>query len=320
MFNHAAAIGIDIGRNEIRIAIVRIHGEVISVKSYPLDLVQTKDHLILHILEAIRDIRQSVASDGINPICIGTAAKGFIDHTSGIVLGPDQGIKGWVNVPLAKIINQETGLPAYVGNDANMMTIAEHRFGAAKGYSNIVFVALRTGIGGGIIINGKLYRGMNNAGGEVGQMIINFENGTSDKGIRGSYEQFASASAIMRRYREEKGDGYKVGIKSISCREIFELSYKNEPVAVKVVKENAGLVGIGLANLISIFAPEIIVLGGGMSEARDSYLSMIKESAFANSLENCRSQVKIERAHLGSKASLLGSAYYGMTRLAGKSI
>jgi glucokinase len=319
MFNHAAAIGIDIGRNAIRIAVVRIHGEVISTKSFPLNQVQTREYLISAILDAIKDIRQSVASEGINPICIGTAAKGFIDHASGIVLGPDQGIKDWTNVPLAKIINQETGLPAYVGNDANMMTIAEHRFGAAKGYNNIVFVALRTGIGGGIIINGKLYRGMNNAGGEVGQMIINFENETSDKGIRGSYEQFASASAIMKRYREE--NGLAAGkAKTLTCREIFELSYKNEPVAVKVVRENAGLVGIGLANLITIFAPEIIVLGGGMSEAKDSYLSMIKESAFANSLENCRSQVKIERAHLGSSASLLGSAYYGMTRLAGKTI
>jgi len=319
MFNHAAAIGIDIGRNAIRIAVVRIHGEVISAKSFPLNPVQTREYLISAILEAIKDIRQSVATEGINPICIGTAAKGFIDHNSGVVLGPDQGIKDWTNVPLAKIINQETGLPAYVGNDANMMTIAEHRFGAAKGYSNIVFVALRTGIGGGIIINGKLYRGMNNAGGEVGQMIINFEHETSDKGIRGSYEQFASASAIMRRYREENGST-NGGIKSLSCREIFELSYKNEPVALKVVKENADLVGIGLANLITIFAPEIIVLGGGMSEANDGYLSMIKQSAFANSLENCRSLVKIERAHLGSRASLLGSAYYGMTRLAGKSI
>jgi glucokinase len=79
------------------------------------------------------------------------------------------------------------------------------------------------------------------------------------------------------------------------------------------------LVGIGLANLITIFAPEIIVIGGGMSEAHDSYFAMIKKSAFANSLENCRSEVKIERAHLGANASLLGSAYYALTRLAGKS-
>lgn len=320
MFNHAAAIGADIGRNSINIAVVKIRGEVIATKSFPLEPVQTKDYLVSRLLFAIKDIRESVAAQGINPICVGTAAKGFIDHNTGTILGPDQGIKDWKNVPLAKIVNQETGLPAYVGNDANMMTIAEHRFGAAKGYENIVFVALRTGIGGGIIINGKLYRGVNNAGGEVGQMIINFNNEKSDKGIRGSYEQFASASAIVRRYQEELKLSGETGADSLSCREIFELSYQNSPAACKVVNENAELVGIGLANLISIFAPEIIVLGGGMSEANDNYLSMIRKSAFENSLGNCRSEVKIERAHLGSIASLLGSAYYGMTRLAGKSI
>jgi glucokinase len=320
MFNHAAAIGVDIGRNSIRIAVVKINGDIIAAKSFPLDSVQTKDYITSKLLEAIRDIRQFVASDNVNPICIGTSAKGFIDHMAGVVLGPDQGIKDWKNVPLAKIINQDSGLPTFVGNDANMMTIAEHRFGAAKGYNNIIFVALRTGIGGGIIINGKLYRGVNNAGGEVGQMIISFENEISDKGIRGSYEQLASASAVVRRYREETiSAGLNAG-NLLSCREIFELSYTNSPSAVKVVKENARLVGIGLANLVSIFAPEIIVLGGGMSEANDSYLDMIRESAIANSLENFRSAVNIERAHLGSSASLLGSAYYAMTRLAGKII
>lgn len=320
MFNHTAAIGIDIGRNTIKTAVVNIRGEVLASRSFPLDSIQTKDYLISKLLNAIQEFRRSVAIEGINPICIGTAAKGFIDHAAGIVLGPDQGIKDWGNVPLAKIISQETGLPAYVGNDANMMTIAEHRFGAAKGYNNIVFVALRTGIGGGIIINGKLYRGVNNAGGEVGQMIINFTNGVSDKGIRGSYEYFASASAVMRRYKEEINGSAEMSSKDLSCREIFELSYTESPLALKVVKENAELVGIGLANLITIFAPEIIVVGGGMSEARDSYLDLIRKSAFANSLQNCRAEVRIERAHLGSNASLLGSAYYGMTRLAGKSI
>jgi glucokinase len=319
MFKHAAAIGIDIGRNLINIAVVMIRGEIIASKSYHLDQKQTRNYIVSILLQAIRDIRNAVTDEGINPICIGISAKGFINHQSGVVLGPDQGIEDWTNVPLARIINQETGLPAYIGNDANMMTIAEHRFGSAKGYDNIIFVALRTGIGGGIIINGKLYRGVNNAGGEVGQMIINFNSGKSDKGIIGSYEFFASAAALVRRYNEEVGNTDE-NSKSLTCREIFELSYANSPVAVKVVRENAHLVGIGLANLISIFAPEIIVLGGGMSEASDNYLSMIKASAFENSLENCRAEVKIERAHLGSRASLLGSAYYGMTRLAGKSI
>jgi glucokinase len=320
MFNHAAAIGADIGKYSLKIGVVKMGGEIIAVKSFPLNQKQTKDYLIKILFRAIKDIRQTVASEGINPICIGIAAKGFIDHQSGIILGPDQGVKNWNNIPLAQIVNKEIGLPVYVGNDANMMTIAEHRFGAAKGFNNVIFIALRTGIGGGIIINGKLYRGVNNAGGEVGQMIINYDNGISDKGIRGSYEHFASARAIVRRYYEESDVVNDKNEISLTCKEIFEMSYSKSPVALKVVKENAEMVGVGLANLITIFAPEIIVLGGGMSEARDSYFALIKKSAFANSLENCRAEVKIERAHLREAAALIGSAYWAMNRLAGKSI
>jgi len=320
MFNHTSAIGADIGRNLIKVAVVRIDGEIIALRSYPLAEKQTKEYLLCKILEAIRDIRQVVAAEGVNPICIGTSAKGFIDHKSGIIIGPDQGISGWINVPFARIIKQETGLPVFVDNDANMMTIAEHRFGAARGFRNIVFVALRTGIGGGIIINDKLYRGANNAGGEIGQMIINCDNGTSDKGIKGSYEHFASAASIVRRYKELTTSEDDHRLSGISCKEIFELSYKNSPEASFAVRENAELVGIGLANLITIFAPEIIVLGGGMSEADDSYIELIKASAFSNSLPNCRSDLRIERAQLGAAGSLLGSAYWSMISLAGQNI
>lgn len=321
MLKHAAAIGADIGNFVLKIAVVNFGGEVLSVKSYPLDHVQSKDYLVAKLVSAIGDIRAAVATKGINPICIGISVKGFIDHQSGIVYGPDLGIKGWINVPLSRLINRETGLPVYVGNDANLMTIAEHRFGVAQNYNNVIFVGLRsTGIGGGIIINGKLYRGINNAGGEIGQMVINYDNGLSDKGIRGSFEHFASAFALVRRYYELSGKTDNKSKVTLTGKEIFELSYKKDPAAIEAVHENAELVGIGLANLITIFAPEIIVLGGGMSEARDTYLNMIKESAFANSLENCRAEVKIERARLGPNASLLGSAYYSLLRLAGKSI
>ncbi len=320
MFRFAAAIGADIGRLSIRIAVVNMKGEVLADMTCPLERYQSREYIISQLVGAIREIRQKTAAEGVNPICVGIAAKGFIDHRSGVVLGPDQGIRNWTDVPLAKLVSKETSLPVYVGNDANLMTIAEHRFGAARGYNNVVFVALRTGIGGGIIINGKLYRGVNNAGGEIGQMIINFANGLSDKGIRGSYEHFASASALVRRFYEVTGTGNEEAGDKLTCKQIFDLSYQNIPAAVKVVDENAAMVGIGLANLITIFAPEIIVIGGGMSEANDSYFLKIKESAFANSLANCRKEVKIERAYLGSRASLLGSGYYSLIRLAGRSI
>ena len=319
MYRNTAAIGVDIGRLSISLAIVTYEGKILESLSVEAGPVPDKKSILGKIEEGISAIRSRVSSKGINPVCIGISAKGFIDHNAGVVLGPDQGIAGWNNIPLAKLLNRATGLPVYVANDANLMTLAEHRFGVAKDFMNVVFVALRTGIGGGIIINGKLYRGVNNAGGEFGQMIINFDNGLSDKGIRGSFEHLASAAAVVRRYAELTGRP-KRSKKIPGCREIFELSYRKDKQAVEAIRENAWLVGIGIANLISIFAPEIIVIGGGMSEASDSYLNMIRKSAFENSLENCRTSVRIERAELGSRASLIGAAYYSISRLAGKAI
>jgi glucokinase len=320
MFDHAAAIGADIGRYSLRIAVVRNDGEMLALRTFPLEKSQTRENITACLFDAIREIRQVVATDGVNPICVGIAAKGFVDHGSGVILGPDQGIRNWKDVPLARMIKQETGLPAWVDNDANMMTIAEHRFGAARGFRNIVFVSLRTGIGGGIIIGGKLYRGSGNAGGEIGQMIINHDNGKSDKGIRGSWEHLASAPALVRRFLEESGSTAGTRFDNLSCKTVFELYSEGYQPAVKVVNENAGLVGIGLANLISIFAPEIIVLGGGMSEAGNDYISLIRKSAEANSLENCRKDLKIEKAQLGAAGSLIGSACWSMLRLAGQNI
>jgi len=319
MYKHAAAIGADIGRVAIKTAVVRLDGDVICEYNVPLSKKQTRDYIISELIKSVTKIRQIVASNGVNPIAIGISAKGFIDHEKGLILGPDQGIKDWKNVSLARIVNHDTGLPVFVGNDANLMTIAEHRFGVANGYENVIFVALRTGIGGGIIINGKLYRGVNNAGGEIGQMIINYSGRQSKTGIRGSFEHYASASALVRRYIEEKKPAVKKSA-VYTARDIFKLGYDNDATALKVIRENANLVGIGIANLITIFAPQIIVLGGGMSQARDSYLKMIRKSAMSNSLENCRAEVKIERAALGSEAALIGAAYYSLTRLAGRNI
>ena len=236
-----------------------------------------------------------------------------------MVLGPDHDIKGWKNVKLASLINESSGLPAYVGNDANLMTIAEHRFGAAKGYRHVIFIALRNGIGGGIIINGSLYRGVNDSGGEVGMMIINVPGGTTEPDKSGTLEQIASAAAMVNRYKIAKGT---VGDDSVvmRARNIFVLCAAGDPVATRIVKENARFVGIGLANMVSIFAPEIIVLGGGMIHAGNDYINEIRRETLLNSLPYCSKGLKIEQASLGSDASVIGAAWYALSRLDGSRI
>ncbi len=323
MYEYATAIGLDIGRTMIRTAIVRYGGDIICDISYMYDRIPDRDILIKNIIDAVSATRAKASDYNVNPLCVGIAAKGFIDYRDGIIFGPDQGIKGWEDVPLGSMVSSATGLPVFIDNDANLMAIAELYNGAASGFSNIIFVALRSGIGGAIIIDGKLYRGAYNAGGEIGQMSLDMFGQYSDKGIRGSFEYFASSVALVRNYLVLSGQLKDVSNninEKLRARDVFELSYKGDQYAIKAVKDNAGYIGAGLANLISIFSPDIIILGGGMSMAGDEYIEMIKESASANSLEFCRKDVKIVRAKLGFHASLQGAAIYALTRLDGKHI
>jgi len=323
MYKNATSVGIDIGRTQIKAALMRYDGELLDNFTYPLEEKLDRDTLLDSIIKSIEQTRRHAGRNKVNPLCVGISAKGFIDFREGIVIGPDHNIEGWNNVPLSKIISGATGLPCFIDNDANLMAIAEYYFGIASGYSNIVFVALRSGIGGAIIIDGKLYRGANNAAGEIGQMTIDMNAPAVTRGIRGSFENSASSDALVERYLNLSGlTDDKTGNKKqlIRAKDVFDLSYNGDSNAATAVNENAVIVGYGLANLISIFSPEIIVLGGGMAQARDEYINLIRANTFSYSIEYCRRDVRIERAALGNNSSLKGAAYFALTRLDGKYI
>ncbi|MCD4768651.1 MAG: ROK family protein [Bacteroidales bacterium] len=323
MYKYATSIGLDIGRSMIRTALVRYDNKLIDSFNFPYNRKLSREILLNNILESISVTREKATGHNINPICIGIAAKGFIDFVNGVVIGPDQGISGWSDVSLNKIVTKSTGLPTYVDNDANLMAIAELACGVGAGFSNIIYVALRSGIGGAIIIDGKLYRGANNAGGEIGQISIDLNGPVSNIGIKGSLEHFASSVALVRRYIAlsgiETGDKKKMA-NNLKAIDVFNLSYQGDNNAVRAVSENASYVGAGLASLISIFSPQIIILGGGMSLAKDTYIDQIRRKAFENSLEECHKDVKIVRASLGNAASLHGASIFALTRIDGKQI
>jgi len=323
MYKNATSIGIDIGRTQIKAALMRYDGELLDSHTYPYTEKPDRDILLDYIINAVEHTRRHAGTHKINPLCVGISARGFIEFREGIVKGPDHDIEGWTNVPLSKIISGATGLPCFVDNDANLMAIAEFNFGIASGYSNIVFVALRSGIGGALIIDGRLYRGNNNAGGEIGQMSLNIFGKAGNSGIRGSFEDLASSDALVDRYTRLSGEfeienGNQKPM--LRAKDIFDLSYNGDKYAMQAVNENAEIVGAGLANLISIFSPEIIVLGGGMAQARDEYIDSIRTNAFALSVEYCHRDVRIERAALGNNISLKGAAFFALTRLDGKYI
>jgi glucokinase len=317
LYPHATAIGADLGRFAVRTAVVRYDGVVMQRNSFPLQKELTPGKIISTVRKALKLTREKAASEGINPLATGISVPGFIDHDQGVVLGPDHGIAGWKDVPLASIMSRALGLPAYAGNDANLMTLAEHRYGRARGYRHAIFIALRTGIGGGIIIDGKLYRGVDNSGGEVGMMIIDKGARRAEQGISGTLEDYASGEALVRQYME--AGGTDTGITGrMRAKDIFEMSRAGDAIAKHAVMENARYIGIGLANLSSIFAPEIIVLGGGMALAGEDYIDLIRKQTAKYSLPWCSGRMKIETALLGDDAAVAGAACYALDRLDGK--
>ncbi|HVN57964.1 MAG TPA: ROK family protein, partial [Bacteroidales bacterium] len=122
MYRFATAIGVDLARKSIRAAVIRHNGEVLHSETFPLKARQDREYILSELASGIKYVREKAAAGGVNPIAIGLAVSGFVDHENGTVLGPGHGIKNWKNIPLSRLLNRETALPVFVGNDANLMT------------------------------------------------------------------------------------------------------------------------------------------------------------------------------------------------------
>ena len=210
-------------------------------------------------------------------------------------------------------------VPIYLENDANCAALAESMFGAAKGYKNSITLTLGTGIGGGIIINNKIYKGSNCAGGELGHMSINMDGNSCNCGRRGCFETYASATALKQQAIDAvKNDKdtimYKVvngDINRIEARLVFNCAKQNDKLAVRVVDKYVTYLSFGIENLINILQPDVIVIGGGISNAGEYLLEKIND-LIKDSYEMARDldkRTKIELAKLGNDAGIIGAAF-----------
>jgi len=248
-------------------------------------------------------------------IGVGIGIAGQIDFKRGIVLSSPN-MPGWKNIPLKNILEKKLGLSVLIDNDAHCFVLGETYFGAAKKYRHIVGLTVGTGIGGGIIIDGKLYRGKNNLAGEFGHTMVVGEGlkrgAFSQKveglkrglkcscGIRGHLESYASGEAMESLYKKTTG-------KKINVLEIEKRAIKGEKSALKIIELTAEMLGEGLSDIINSLNPEIIVIGGGLSKVDLLWKLMIqkmKKRVFHSSL----TKTKIVRSRLLEKANLLGAA------------
>jgi glucokinase len=232
-------------------------------------------------------------------------SPGIVD--GGIVHGGADNLNRWENIDLSGIYSSEFGLPVLVDNDANVMGLGEAVYGAAKGCTDVIFLTVGTGIGGAIVMNGQLYGGYKNRGTEMGHVTIDHKGIACNCGGRGCLEAYASTSALISQYAKRSGKNEE----NINGHYIVEKFLDGEAAAVECMQEHTDYLGHAIAGFMNTFAPQKVmkvIIGGGISEAGQFYIDMIKKSAFSYVMPDCSKFTDIVGATLGNSAGCLGAA------------
>jgi glucokinase len=310
------AIGIDIGGTKVAAGLVDTDGRVLQ-RARRETPHRSKSPQVVEdtIAEVIGELRDHNAYRQV--MAVGIGAAGFVDATqSSVLFAPHL---SWRHEPLRDAMRRRVGLPVVVENDANAALWAETRFGAAEGEEAVVCVNLGTGIGGGVLLDGALYRGRFGVAGEFGHMQVVPGGHRCECGNRGCWEQYASGNALVREARELAVSGSPVAHGLLELVDgdptringplVTQAAKNGDPAAVELFEDVGRWLGVGLANLAAAFDPGLFVIGGGVSEAGELLLAPAREG-FRRQLtgRGFRPEARVVRAQLGNDAGLIGAA------------
>ncbi|MDI6734841.1 MAG: ROK family protein [bacterium] len=313
--NQQFVIGVDFGGTNMVVTVCDVNGNVVShIKEKTLRW-ESKDSIIKRMKILIDKAIISTNFDITEFIGIGIGACGLVNYNSGhFITSPI--FPDWKEIPLSKEISDEFQLPVILDNDANAASFGEWWVGAGKGLRDIICLTLGTGIGGGIILNGKLYRGANYNGGELGHMTVEPEGTKCFCGNRGCLSLLAGATGMKERFMKKIKVGRESKIVSlvegdftkITAKLIYKASKEDDILAKEVIDETTRYLGIGIANLLNIFNPEMIVLVGGLTNMGNDLLAPIYKEAEARTFPVIYNFAKIAIGKLGDKAGSIGAA------------
>lgn len=308
MIQKRHAIGIDLGGTSIKFGLIDSDGQFLYEGKVPSYADVSAEKIINQLIQVAKET-QSFADKHRLPVTgIGIGTPGITDSTGRMVLGGAENLQGWQNLALAEIMEKATGLPVTLNNDANAMGLGELAYGAGKGCTDIVFLTVGTGIGGAIVIDGKLFSGYANRGTELGHVPLIATGERCACGATGCLEHYASTAALVRRFTalaNEQGLDFHA---EINGELIVRLYHESFPLAIKCMNEHFYYLGRGIAGFINIFSPQRVVIGGGLSEAGDFYLEKVSDVAFEHALDTCAPNTQIIKACLGNKAGTIGAA------------
>jgi glucokinase len=305
-------VGVDLGGTRIRACLADERGTILARANRLTLAEEGRDAVLRRIEEAVREvIGEHKASDLAG---VGITAPGPLDPKTGVIFTPPN-LPGWHNVPLKAILEEALGLPIYAGNDANLAALGERHFGAGQGVDDLIYITVSTGIGGGIIADGKLLVGVNGAAGEVGHHTIDIHGPRCNCGNVGCLEVLAAGPAIagyaiaaIQRGEEtliaalarESGD-------VVTAAHVTRAAHAGDAVARRIMRQVGEYIGVGVVNLLHLFNPRLVIIGGGVAMGAGELLfGPIREMVQARAMEIYR-PTRIVPADLGDDVGLLGA-------------
>ena len=310
-------IGVDLGGTGIKAGVVNEQGEILSKGSTPTLAERPYQAVIADIAALCRTVAAdaNIAMEDI--AAIGVGVPGICDPKTGII--PKCTNLGWFDVPFVAEMQCHIDKPVIVDNDATVAGFAEYIAGVSAGTQSSVFVTLGTGVGGGIIINGRPYSGAHGVGSEIGHMVIGMGGELCTCGNRGCFERYASATAIIRDARRAVAQNPNSAImekcggdaERINAKIVIDAAKEGDAVAVKVFDGYVNGLAHGLVNLINVIDPEVIVLGGGVSMAGEFLLSAVREAMKPLIFFKSMPYADVKLATLGADAGIIGAAMLG---------
>jgi len=310
-------IGIDLGGTNIAAGLVDGDGKIICKGSVPTLRGRPDVEIIRDMAMLAKKVANDAGVDIKDVKSIGIGVPGTANNEKGVVVFADNIY--FHNTPIREIMQTYINLPVIIDNDANCAALAESIAGAAKDVDNFVAITLGTGVGGGIVINKKLYKGFNYAAAEMGHMVVVIDGEQCNCGRKGCWETYASATALIRQTRKaaEENPGSLINrlvggdLSKIDAKTAFDAAKQGDETGLKVVDQYISYIAAGLVSIINILTPEVVLIGGGVSKEGEYLLKPLREKVKKEVYFKDNPQTQIRTALLGNDAGIIGAAMLG---------
>jgi glucokinase len=310
-------LALDIGGTKLAAGVVDRAGRVLSFVRTPTLVAEGPDTVVKRLVDLGSTALARCGLTEREVAAVGIGCGGPLDPVAGRVQGPP-GLPQWDDVPIVELVRAAYGRPAFLENDATAAVLGEYRFGPWRGVVHMLYLTVSTGIGGGLILGGQVYRGAAGNGGEFGHVIIDWNGRLCGCGQRGCIEAYASGSSIARRAVEALASGEPSSMRgpaAVTAETVSTHAGRGDPVARRVWDETTAALGRAVAVMINVVEPQLVVLGGGVTRAGDALLLPVRRAALSQAMRPAAAAARLELTAHGDSVGVVGAGTAAFSRL-----